>query len=584
MEYGRILMQEGGTFVIDVDSEMRIDSLIIQTKLQKSFLTTYGDFFVVDGTHCTNMHNMTLILPAVIDCLGKTKIVGIILCHYESHDDILKGLKVLGIGNTKATIMTDGGAAFASVAEELGLQHCLCTYHFAVDLFSTTSQMDLHLREDYINKYNRLLHGNFSQDRFEHDYKTLHSMLSMHPIAQGFVEKLYAHKNLVAYSFVREYFTAGCRSSQRSESINSILKHGGSKNRKELLKMFSLVDLVKDLDSIFTHQYREDYEYLRSEMTKGGSPCKDVSAYVFKYMSKEKELMDQYKVSQNCIGIGHMKYSVQHISTDDTSVQETYVVTVHDEGMPTCTCEYFTNRLMPCRHIASTLYYRSLVSTNNTLQFFDPKNVSPRWRLSNNPLYKKFAGNEGTEGNSQGVSVINRTKLSDLTSIRYPTKATIRHAKLSQICYPAIEEGKKNEYSYRVVMGYLTKCINGIMDFLKTDGTEDCMEFIAKAPCIRTPVTQNNRHTSTINSAKRLQSTPLLENNKKRGKRMIECSACRFYQNICVTDHREYSQKCPQRDNPNHHCDVTKAEQTKEKALQLSQLAMSQTQLSQTQP
>jgi hypothetical protein len=130
-------------------------------------------------------------------------------------------------------------------------------------------------------------------------------------------------------------------------------------------------------------------------------------------------------------------------------------------------------------------------------------------------------------------------------------------------------------------MGYLTKCVNGIIDFLKSDGTEDCLQFIANAPCIRLPAAINNNNTSTTNLAKRQQSVPLSESNKKRGKRKVECSACRFYQNICVTDHREYSQKCPQRANPNHHRDVTNAEQTKEKFSQLSQLAMSQTQLSQ---
>jgi hypothetical protein len=71
-----------------VDGDWRIDQIVIQTELQKSYAILYGDFFIVDGTHGTNIHGMTLLLPCTIDCMGKTKIVGVILCHNESHEDI----------------------------------------------------------------------------------------------------------------------------------------------------------------------------------------------------------------------------------------------------------------------------------------------------------------------------------------------------------------------------------------------------------------------------------------------------------------------------------------------------------------
>jgi hypothetical protein len=67
-----------------VDGDWRIDQIVIQTELQKSYAILYGDFFIVDGTHGTNIHGMTLLLPCTIDCMGKTKIVGVILCHNES--------------------------------------------------------------------------------------------------------------------------------------------------------------------------------------------------------------------------------------------------------------------------------------------------------------------------------------------------------------------------------------------------------------------------------------------------------------------------------------------------------------------
>ena len=95
-DLGKRLQIEGGIFEIGTDDEARIDRIIFQSRMQRRFVEMYGDFFVVDGTHGTNIHGMTLILTCVIDALGKTKIVGSIICHTESHEDILFGLKTCG--------------------------------------------------------------------------------------------------------------------------------------------------------------------------------------------------------------------------------------------------------------------------------------------------------------------------------------------------------------------------------------------------------------------------------------------------------------------------------------------------------
>jgi hypothetical protein len=72
-----------------VHGDWRIDQIVLQTELQKSCGILYGEFIIVDGTHGINIHGMTLLLPSTIDCMGKTKIVGVILCHNILHEDIL---------------------------------------------------------------------------------------------------------------------------------------------------------------------------------------------------------------------------------------------------------------------------------------------------------------------------------------------------------------------------------------------------------------------------------------------------------------------------------------------------------------
>ena len=125
-------------------------------------------------------------------------------------------------------------------------------------------------------------------------------------------------------------------------------------------------------------------------------------------------------------------------------------------------------------------------------------------------------------------------------------------------------------------MTYLTKTVNGINDFLQSDGTGDCMDFISKAPHIRNAVNKNNRYTSVINNANRRLHLPNTKISSKRQKRIIECGACRFYLGVCVTDHREYSLKCPQKENPNHIKNPQKALQTKMDHALLSQNTLSQ--------
>jgi hypothetical protein len=128
-------------------------------------------------------------------------------------------------------------------------------------------------------------------------------------------------------------------------------------------------------------------------------------------------------------------------------------------------------------------------------------------------------------------------------------------------------------------MTYLTKAVNGINNFLKSDGTGNCMEYISKAPSIRIPAQINDRCTEITNQANR-RRLYMTTSSKKRKTRDIECGACRFYQETCVFGHREYSTKCPQKNQPHHAKKLKEALEAKKRAQTLSQAALSQSSLS----
>jgi len=52
-------------------------------------------------------------------------------------------------------------------------------------------------------------------------------------------------------------------------------------------------------------------------------------------------------------------------------------------------------------------------------------------------------------------------------------------------------------------MAYLSRTVIGIQQFLQTDGTCDCMEFIKEAPIIRNSANKDNCYTSIGKHANR---------------------------------------------------------------------------------
>ena len=139
------------------------------------------------------------------------------------------------------------------VADEVRITQLLCSYHFSLDLFSTTTQMDVILRDSYLTQNNALLYNAMPIAAFEENYQNIHSCLVNHPRAQQFVETLYQSKAKVVFAFVQHFFTAACQSTQRGKSMYSLLKHNGSKIRKNMLKTMSLRQLVDAIDEIINH-------------------------------------------------------------------------------------------------------------------------------------------------------------------------------------------------------------------------------------------------------------------------------------------------------------------------------------------
>ena len=89
-----------------------------QANEMATYANTYGDFTIVDGTHNMLMYDLKLIPYTNVDCLGKNVVSGYCLDESENGESIKEGLQLFGLANAKATLMSDGGSAYATCAQD----------------------------------------------------------------------------------------------------------------------------------------------------------------------------------------------------------------------------------------------------------------------------------------------------------------------------------------------------------------------------------------------------------------------------------------------------------------------------------
>jgi hypothetical protein len=75
---------------------------------------------------------------------------------------MINGMCAFGIKNgTCSSLLTDGGSAFEACPDINNFQHILCTYHFALNVFTTTSKMSSDMKHWYLQLCGDLVFHHF---------------------------------------------------------------------------------------------------------------------------------------------------------------------------------------------------------------------------------------------------------------------------------------------------------------------------------------------------------------------------------------------------------------------------------------
>ena len=93
----------------------------------------------------------------VVDALGKSLILSVLLAHSENSTDLIRIGNALDLFKSNASYMTDGGTAYPVVAAETGMNHIECFHHFHNDLDKGKLGISAKERSELKNFCNKLL-------------------------------------------------------------------------------------------------------------------------------------------------------------------------------------------------------------------------------------------------------------------------------------------------------------------------------------------------------------------------------------------------------------------------------------------
>ncbi|KAL3831096.1 hypothetical protein ACJIZ3_019898 [Penstemon smallii] len=336
------LQDNGFIYKYTIDEEGVLTRLFWCDGVSKAEYKLFGDMIVFDSTYNTNTYFYPLVLFSSVNNHGST-------CIFYSF--------------MRATILS----------EFLGTRHGLCSWHIGQNVLQQVKIADF--RSDFMKLLRRLC----LVEEFEICWDNLAEMheLSDHPWVIGIKEK----KELWAEAYFRGHFMARMRSTQRAESMNSLIK-------------------------VFVDQRMTLIEFDTKPSVRQ-SPLKCLEYHVASictkkvfYIVRVEIKAEQGLLVESNIKVGDFESVFIFGEYKKLDEGRRYTVTIDQSCAKfECECLMLESEGLPCRHIISPLknlrimefpnksiHSRWLIDTGKTL-----KNKYPSASPVIDPQYTKFA-------------------------------------------------------------------------------------------------------------------------------------------------------------------------------------------------
>ncbi|SPQ96011.1 unnamed protein product (mitochondrion) [Plasmodiophora brassicae] len=436
---GEHYREEGGVFEFDIDIDCRLQKIWLARPQGLQFAAMYNDVVQLDGGAKMNAYGFTFLPATVIDCLGKSYIVGAMAGpSAENKDDVVKTLKVFGLCRPGSVLIADEALAFGAAATHCGMLYHQCTKHYQAKIVTASAGLG-HNAKTFVANANALVYHIFE--------------------AVAVIDDIIGKRRRLCRTFTCTVFTGAHSSNQRAEGTISRSRRGVS----AYLERANLFEMFKHLEQIQTQQEDEASRVLSNLIRNN----RDVSDYV------ESILRSNQLDSRLLSAVGELDSGEYTVGTQEHP--EKHVVTLDDSvfgGIPSCTCTDFRSTLIPCSGICA-------VFSRLEDDVFSVCNIHRRWWLRLHPLYDSIRRNlripdahPVARGATGPLCAGTRTGIpSDDKSgepsvsfhdddiyhkIVYPSRPNIRYRILSEAFARLALDAKLNEHLYRRAMSTFT--------------------------------------------------------------------------------------------------------------------------------
>ena len=338
----------------------------------------------------------------------------------------------------------------------------------------------------------------------------------------------------VAYFGSGRVFTCSHCSTQRGESINSLIKENGQKNKE--LRKYNLFQLSTYLSNKVARIEESSLNEICSMIEQG----RQWSRYVDEQWNQQLKKSHQLPfVEETATG--------RWVASTAGDFPQTHQITLEDSlkfGIPTCSCRPFTASAIPCTGICAVFSWM-------TRELFEVRNLHPRWIICNHPLYiialqkKKLAVPELPQIKPHDEPRHQLTPQA-YNHIICPSKSDLRNVKLNQQFKKIEPTACRVPHIYKLLMMNLIAFEQSLTN---SEPSGFILDLDTVAPCNRTA-------TETIQIG--TQSIPILPPTTKKRKRadgLLNKSALKRNRGRCKQcvangvvpsdNHRSYSKRCP---------------------------------------
>ncbi|XP_056862279.1 protein FAR1-RELATED SEQUENCE 5-like [Raphanus sativus] len=249
LEYFQKKKEENSSFfyLMQLDEDDMITNILWADDRSISDYNLFGDVVCFDTTYKTNDYDRPFAPFVGVNHYKQVVVFGDALLYDETTESFKWLFETfLGAmsGKQPKTIITDQSAAMANAIVNVfpETKHSLCVWHIYINAAKNLSRV-FHGSDQFAMDFGKCV---YEHEEEEDWLLAWNDMLSKHKLTENkWLENLFEVKEKWAMVYGRHTFTADMVSTQRSESINSILK-GYLKRSFDLLTFFKHYERVLD--------------------------------------------------------------------------------------------------------------------------------------------------------------------------------------------------------------------------------------------------------------------------------------------------------------------------------------------------